>query len=256
MELGLDGRTALVCASTSGLGLATAQALDRAGANIVLSGRRADRVNDLATELRSAIGVAVDLTHPEAADRLVDAATQHFGAVDILVLNNGGPPPSTALETGPEDLARGMELLVSPMQRLLRLTVPAMRQRRWGRVLAIGSSGVDEPIPNLAVSNAARAALAGLLKTLAGEVARDGVTVNMLLPGRIDTPRVRSLDAATAERTGRPAAEVAEDSAAAIPAGRYGTPQEFGDTAAFLCSERASYITGTRVRVDGGMVRH
>jgi 3-oxoacyl-[acyl-carrier protein] reductase len=136
------------------------------------------------------------------------------------------------------------------------VVLPGMRERGWGRVLAIGSSGIEEPIANLAVSNAARAGLAALLKTLAAEVARDGVTVNLILPGRIDTPRVRSLDEAQAKRTGATPAEIAVSSAASIPAGRYGTPKEFGDTAAFLCSDLASYITGTKVRVDGGLVRH
>ncbi len=129
-----------------------------------------------------------------------------------------------------------------------------MRERGWGRVLAVGSSGVQQPIANLARSNAARAALAGYLKTLAGEVGRDGVTVNMALPGRIDTDRVATLDEGAAKRRGSDAATVRRASEAAIPLGRYGTPEEFGDVAAFLCSERAAYVTGAQIRIDGGAI--
>jgi 3-oxoacyl-[acyl-carrier protein] reductase len=132
--------------------------------------------------------------------------------------------------------------------------LPAMRERGWGRILAIGSSGVQQPIPNLVRSNVARAGLAAYLKTLAGEVARDGVTVNMILPGRIDTDRVAGLDANQAERRGIDIESVRKQSEGSIPAGRYGKPVEFADVAAFLCSERASYVTGSQVRVDGGLI--
>jgi 3-oxoacyl-[acyl-carrier protein] reductase len=139
---------------------------------------------------------------------------------------------------------------------LLRAVVPGMRERGWGRVLAVGSSGVEAPLPNLAASNVGRAALAAYLKTLATEVAADGVTVNLLLPGRIATDRVAALDEAAARRQDRPVAEVRAASRAAIPTGRYGEPAEFGAVAAFLCSERASYVTGSLVRCDGGMLAH
>lgn len=255
MKLDLDGRTALVCASTSGLGLAIARALDDEGANVVLCGRRGELAAAEAERMSHALGVGADLTDPAAPRRLVDAAVEAFGPVDILVLNAGGPPPGPAVDTSTDTLRAGAATMLYPMQELVRLTVPAMRSRRWGRVLAVGSSGVEQPLPDLAVSNAVRAALAGLLKTLAAEVAGDGVTVNMLLPGRIATDRVAALDRAKAEREGRDVADVEAASRASIPAGRYGRPEEFGDVAAFLCSDRAGYVTGTRIRVDGGLVR-
>lgn len=254
MDLGLHGRTAVVCASTSGLGLAIARALDAEGANVVVSGRRGDLARAEAGRLRHGVGVQVDLTEPGGPERLLRAATDAFGGVDIVVLNGGGPPPSGAADLDPAALRAGVELLLYPQHELVRLALPAMRARGWGRILAVGSSGVEQPIPDLAISNTGRAALAGLLKTLAAEVAADGVTVNMLLPGRIATERVAALDRGRAERTHRDLAEVEAASRAAIPAGRYGEPDEFGAVAAFLCSDRASYVTGTRLRVDGGLV--
>ncbi len=254
MDLGIRGRVALVCASTSGLGLGVARSLAAEGARVVLTGRRADLLERLAAELPEAIGAPGDLTEPETPRRLVAAAEERFGPVDILVLNSGGPPPGDAADQTRESLLAAVGQLLLPQQELIRLVLPGMRERRWGRILAIGSSGVAAPIPGLAASNTGRAALAGLLKTLAGEVARDGVTVNMLLPGRIATDRVAALDAARAARAGRSVAEVEAESKAAIPAGRYGTPEEFGAVGAFLCGEPAAYVTGCQIRVDGGLV--
>jgi 3-oxoacyl-[acyl-carrier protein] reductase len=255
MDLGLDDRTALVAASTGGLGLAIAQALAAEGANVVLSGRRADVAAEHARQLPSAIGVGVDLTEPDGPAQLCDAAEEAFGQVDIVVLNSGGPRPGAASEVTPDDLKGAAGLLLHPHQRLIQRLLPGMRERGWGRILAVGSSGVQQPIPNLALSNALRGALAGLLKTLAGEVAADGITVNMILPGRIATDRVGELDAAKAEREGLSVAEVEQRSQTNIPTARYGRPEEFGAVAAFLCSSKASYINGSQVRVDGGLIR-
>lgn len=255
MDLGLSGRTAVVCASTSGLGEATARALGAEGANVVVSGRRGDRARDIAGQLPHAIGVEIDLTAEDGPDRLIAAATEAFGAVDVLVLNGPGPRPGPATEVSGQDASTAVDLLLRPHLRLVSLVLPGMRARGWGRVLAIGSSGVAAPLPNLALSNLGRAALAGYLKTLATEVAADGVTVNLLLPGRISTDRTAALDAANAERTGRTVAEVAAQSRASIPAGRYGRPAEFGSVGAFLCGEPAAYLTGVAVRCDGGLVR-
>jgi 3-oxoacyl-[acyl-carrier protein] reductase len=171
------------------------------------------------------------------------------------VLNGPGPRPGAAAEVAGDDVAQAVDTLVRPHQRLVQLALPGMRERRWGRVLAIGSSGITSPLPNLALSNLGRAALAGYLKTLAAETAADGVTVNLLLPGRIATDRVASLDAAAAQRSGRTVEEVEAASRATIPAGRYGQPEEFGAVGAFLCSDLASYVTGTALRCDGGLVR-
>lgn len=255
MDLGIGGRTALVCASTSGLGLGIARALADEGARTVLCGRRGELAAREAAALPAAIGVGIDLDQPSAAQQLLQETVEAFGPVQILVLNSGGPPAGLAAEQDRESLQSALDRLLLPQQELIRLCLPAMLDRRWGRILAVGSSGVVEPLPGLALSNVARAALAALLKTLAGEVADCGVTVNMLLPGRIATDRVAALDRQRADKGGRTLEAEQAASEATIPAGRYGTPEEFGATAAFLASDAASYITGVQLRVDGGLGR-
>jgi 3-oxoacyl-[acyl-carrier protein] reductase len=255
MDTGLKGRTAVVPGASSGLGLAVARSLAAEGVNVVLGGRRGELVRDEAAKLPSAVGVEVDLTDPAATDALIGAAQDHFGPVDVLVLNGGGPPPGTAVDFTPEQLADAVALLVQPHQRLVRAVLPGMRERGFGRIVAIGSSGVQAPIDRLVASNAARAALAGYLKTLANEVAADGVTVNMVLPGRIATDRTTSIDNATAERTGTTPEEARAKAEAGIPAGRYGTPDEFAAVVTFLAGAGASYVTGEQIRCDGGLVR-
>jgi 3-oxoacyl-[acyl-carrier protein] reductase len=255
MDLGLTGRTAVVCASTSGLGAATASALGREGANVIVNGRNADQARKLASELPSARGVPVDITAPDGPESLISAAVSAFGQVDVLVLNGPGPQPSLAADVTGDDAAAAIDLLVRRHVTLVQLVLPAMRQRGWGRILAIGSSGVAAPLPHLALSNLGRAALAGYLKTLAGEVATDGVTVNMLLPGNIATARLSALDTMAAKMSGHSLDDVQAAAQRQIPAGRYGRPEEFGAVAAFLCSDLASYVTGTALRCDGGMVR-
>jgi 3-oxoacyl-[acyl-carrier protein] reductase len=255
MDTGLQGRTAIVPGSSSGLGLAVARSLAAEGADVVLAGRRGELVQAQAAALPSAIGVEVDLTDPDAAALLVAEAEQRFGPVDVLVLNGGGPPPGTADTFSPEQFATAVDLLVQPHLRLVAAVLPGMRERGFGRIVAVGSTGVQQPINGLVASNAARGALAGYLKTLAGEVAADGVTVNMVLPGRIDTDRVAVLDRAVAERSGSSPEEQRALAEAAIPAGRYGTPDEFAAVVTFLASAAASYVTGEQVRCDGGMIR-
>lgn len=254
MDLGLAGRTAIVCASTSGLGEATARALAAEGARVAVSGRRAERAGSIAAELPEAVGVGVDLTDPDGPDTLVARATEALGPVDVLVLNSGGPPPSTAASVDAEAIGEALVPLLYAQQRLVSLVLPGMRERGWGRILGVGSVGVVAPIPGLALSNVGRAALAGYLKTLATEVAPDGVTVNDLLPGRIATARTAQVDAHQADREGADVGAVEARNAAGIPAGRYGRAAEFGAVAAFLCSDAASYVTGTAVRCDGGLV--
>jgi 3-oxoacyl-[acyl-carrier protein] reductase len=254
MDLGLHGRTAVVAASTGGLGEAVARALGAEGAHVVVSGRRGERAREIAAQLPRAIGVEVDLTAEDGPAELIAAATSEFGPVDVVVLNGPGPRPSRAADLTDADLDAAVATLVRPHRRLVSLVLPGMRERGWGRVLAIGSSGIVAPLPDLAASNLGRAALAGWLKTLAGEVAADGVTVNLLLPGRIDTSRVAQLDEAAAARTGQSVEEVRAASQARIPAGRYGLPEEFGAAGAFLCSDAAGYVTGVALRCDGGLV--
>lgn len=255
MDLGLHGRTAVVAASTAGLGEAVARALAAEGAQVVVAGRRGDRAQQIAAELPRAVGVELDLTAADGPARLVAAAESAFGPVDVAVLNGPGPRPGRAADLTDDDVTAAVDALVVPHRRLVAAVLPGMRERGWGRVLAVGSSGVAAPLPNLAASNVGRAALAAWLKTLAAEVAAEGVTVNLLLPGRIATDRVAELDSAAAGRTGRSVEEVRAASRATIPAGRYGRPEEFGAVAAFLCSDAAGYVTGTALRCDGGLVR-
>lgn len=255
MDTGLKGKNVLVPGSSSGIGLAIAQALAEEGANVVLAARREDLVRAEAEKLPSAVGVGIDLTLDGAPEQLVAAAEKAFGPIDVLVLNSGGPAPGGAADvTGEQTLAAVNQLLLQHIT-LVSLVLPGMRERGWGRIVAVGSSGVQAPLPNLALSNIGRAGLAGYLKTLANEVAADGITVNMVLPGRIDTDRVASLDAGAAKRTGKTPEEARASSEATIPAGRYGKPEEFGAVVAFLASVPAAYVTGEQIRCDGGLVR-
>lgn len=252
MDLGITGRTAVVCASTAGLGRATAEALAAEGAQVVVCGRRAEAAEEIAEGLPRAVGIGVDLLAPDGAHTLMRAAESAFGPVDILVLNGPGPRPGRVTGIHEGELGAAMDSLVTAHHRLVSLALPHMREQRWGRILAVGSSAVVAPINDLALSGVGRSALAAYLKMLATEVAADGVTVNMLLPGRIATERVRRIDSARATGSGRTVADVTAESEGQIPVNRYGEPGEFGAVAAFLCSERASYVTGSAVRCDGG----
>lgn len=263
MDLGIAGKTALVAASTGGLGLAVARALAAEGARVAIVGRRRERAKEIVAGLQEAYGstgfdavaIEADLTTPEGIASAVEQTSADLGPIDVLVLNGPGPKPGAASTLSSADLAAAFELLVKPHHALISEILPGMRERRWGRILAVGSSGVAAPLPNLAASNTGRAALAGYLKTLAAEVALDGVTVNMLLPGRIATDRVAELDQAAAKRRGTTLEEIQRESRKTIPARRYGDPAEFGAAAAFLCSAPASYITGVALRCDGGLIR-
>lgn len=254
MDLSLDSRSALVLGSTSGLGLAIAQGLAGEGASVAFCGRRGERAAELAAQYPKALGLEIDLSEEASIDRGIETVVRRFGGIDIVVLNAGGPRPGRADTMTAQDLGAALQTLLLAQIDIAARLLPGMRARKWGRILAVGSSGIQQPIPDLAQSNTVRAALAGYLKTLSREVAADGVTVNMVLPGRIDTDRVAQLDAMRAERTGRDTPTVRKQSEESLPAGRYGTPREFGDVAVFLCSQNASYVNGTQIRVDGGMV--
>lgn len=259
MSTTTDRRVAVVGGATSGLGAASARALAGSGHDLLLWSRDQERLDATAEELTALGGtvrtVAADAADPGAAALVADAALDAFGRVDVLVLNAGGPPVARADEVTAEGLRAAFQLLaVTPVDLANRL-LPPMRERGSGRIVAIMSSGVREPIDTLAYSNAGRAALAAWMKTLARTVAADGVTVNGVLPGRIATPRVASLDAAAAQRTGKDVEDVSRASAAAIPAGRYGRPEELAAVVAFLASDAASYVTGTTIACDGGALR-
>ncbi|MFE1602625.1 SDR family oxidoreductase [Methylobacterium sp. ID0610] len=258
MDLGLKGKRAVVLSSSRGLGRGIAEGLAAEGANVLLAARSGDRLNEAVAAINArgqgrAFAFAGDLK--DSVEAIHAAAQEQLGGVDILVANTGGPPAGQATKVAPEAWAPQFDAMVVPVIRLAGLVLPGMRQAGFGRVLVVASSGVEQPIPNLVMSNALRASLAGWAKTLASEVAAEGVTVNMILPGRIETDRTGELDAANAKAQGKTPAEIAEAARAAIPAKRYGRVQEFADVACFLASERASYVTGSMIRVDGGAIR-
>ena len=244
MDLGLKGRTAIVSGASSGLGLATAEALAAEGANVTMFARRRE-VLEREAERIGALAVRGDVTNPRDLKAVVQRTVEAFGGIDILVWNSGGPPPGPATSVTPETAEEAVELLLVPLIRLVDLCLPHLVQSDGGRILVFTSSAVKEPTEHLALSNTVRPGVTGYAKTLARELGPQGVTVNCVAPGRIDTARLAQL---------YPEGPSEED-LRSIPLGRWGTPQEFGDVACFLASDRARYVTGTTVVVDGGLTR-
>jgi 3-oxoacyl-[acyl-carrier protein] reductase len=255
MDLGLEKRCALVAGASRGLGRAIALALAEEGAEVIAVARNLARLDDLATVSTARGGTitarACDLAEASAIHDLSDVLAR----TEVLILNSGGPPPGPAGEISDDLWSKQFEVMFLSAVRLTRLALPGMRKRGFGRIIAIVSSGVIQPIPNLGVSNAIRSAVVGWAKTLAGEVAGQGITVNCLAPGRIATDRVGELDRGRAQRERICVEEVERQSRSAIPAGRYGDAAEFASVATFLASSRSSYMTGDIIRVDGGMIR-
>lgn len=259
MDLGITGRTALVLGAGGGLGGAIARELAAEGATVVVSDINADAAATTVGAVKSAGGNAWslpgwDLENLDLVDDRVAEIEARSGRVEILVNNTGGPPPSPVSGQPVSLWQRHFASMVLSVVAITDRVLPGMIEQRWGRVVTSTSSGVISPIPNLGLSNALRTSLLGWSKTLAGEVAKHDITANIVLPGRIATERIKFLDRAKAEREDRPVTDVTNESLAAIPAGRYGDPREYGQTVAFLASAAAAYITGAVIRVDGGYI--
>ena len=248
MDLGLDGRLALVMGASRGIGRGIASALAREGAKVAVASRSEERIGRAAAEIEGDVSPFVgDAGDLERMASLPAEVAQRVGPIDILVLNAGGPPVGGALDHGTEEWEEAYRSLVLGPRVLAGAVIPSMRERGWGRIVNVGSSSTKEPIPGLNLSNAHRLAAVGFLKTLSREVAGDGITVNTVATGRFATERLAS-NAGSME-----AAEAAARDE--VPAGRLGRPEEYGDLVAFLCSERAAYITGTTIPIDGGLIR-
>jgi len=258
MNLGINGRVALVLGAGGGLGGAIADALAAEGARLAIADINEEALAGADQRLQTAgantVALHWDISESEALAQNAARIENELGPVSILVNNTGGPPPTPAAGADIDLWHRHFNAMVASVIAITDRFLPGMREAGYGRVVTSTSSGVVAPIPNLAISNALRLALVGWSKTLSREVAPDGVTVNIVLPGRIATDRIRFLDEQKAAREGRTVEEVAAESTASIPMARYGTPEEYGGMVAFLASVQASYITGSIIRVDGGLI--
>jgi 3-oxoacyl-[acyl-carrier protein] reductase len=248
MDLGIGGRTALVMGASGGVGRGVAAALAREGARVAIASSSRERIDRAAGEIEGEVAAFVaDTDDLDRLSSLPAEVAERFGPIEILVTNTGGPPLGGTLDHPREDWDAAYRALVLAPRTLIDAVLPRMRERRWGRIVNVGSSSMREPIPGLALSNAHRMAAIGLFKTLASEVAGDGITVNTVATGRFATQRL-------ADSSG--SLERAEERARVdVPAGRLGTPEEYGDLVAFLCSDRAAYLTGTVIPLDGGLLR-
>src|SRR5580704_17217200 len=254
MDLGINGKVAVVAAASQGLGRACAQALANEGARVAILSRRPEELEKVAKEIGAALPVACNLAVAADIEAAIEKVKEKLGPVSILVNNCGGPPAGTFDSITEKQWADAFEQVFLSALRLTRAVLPMMRAAKWGRVVNIVSSSVEQPIPGLIVSKAFRPALAGWAKTLSAEVAADNILVTYVAPRRSLTSRTEVLERAASEKTGRPIEEIRKGRLVDVPLKRYGTPEEFGAAVAFLASERASYITGSVVRVDGGAV--
>jgi 3-oxoacyl-[acyl-carrier protein] reductase len=260
MDLGLNGKVALVAASSKGLGKASALALAREGARVTICSRTEVDLDAAAEEIRQETGTEVlavpaDLATAEGISLVVAAALEKFDRIDVLVTNSGGPRPGKLADLGDDDWRQAFELVALNFVRLVRAVTPHMRARRWGRIIGIQSSSVKEPVEYLDLSNGIRPGIAGLMKALMPDLARDGITINLVLPGMFLTARINPALASGTAHIDKALAEQLAPLAATVPLGRLGDPIELGNLVAFLASEQASYITGAVYQVDGGRIR-
>ena len=259
MDLQLKGKTALILGGSKGLGRGVADALAAEGVAVAIVARGVEALDRAVSEIASrgakAVGFAADLADWPSLEAAANAARKQLGPIDILLNNSGGPPPSGVAGVPVKVWEDQFHAMVLPLFRITDLLIGDMRARKWGRILNIASVSVVEPIAAIGVSNTLRSAVIGWAKTLATETARDGITVNTLLPGAIKTDRIVQISSAAAERQKISVEDAMQRTAQAIPVGRLGTPAEFGAVAAFLASPLASYVTGSMIRIDGGSLR-
>jgi 3-oxoacyl-[acyl-carrier protein] reductase len=260
MDLGLHGRVALVAASSRGLGKASALALAREGAKVTICARTAPDLEAAAEEIRRETGaevlaVAADLSSAEGIHSVVEATVERFGGVDILVENSGGPPRGGFSDFTDEDWLKAFETVTLNFVRFVREVTPHMRKKGWGRIVGIQSSSVKQPVQNIDLSNGIRPGVAGLMKAIMPDLAKEGITINLVLPGMFLTSRIHPALAARSAEVDEMVKEQLAPLAATIPMGRLGEPSELGSLVAFLASEQASYITGAVYQVDGGSIR-
>ena len=260
MDLGLKGKVAMVAGASRGLGFAVARGLASEGASVSIASRSEQAVEAAAKRICSdtgapAMATAVDVRSADSIAQWHERTMKQFGGVDLLYVNAGGPPAGPSLSFDDAAWTSAFELLVLSAVRMVSLAVPSMKTRKGGAIVVATSSAVKEPIPNLALSNIVRASVAAMSKTLANELAADGIRVNHLMPGRISTDRIIELDTLRGKGTGQSADEVRATYSKTIPMGRYGDPAEFANAAVFLFSDAARYITGASLQVDGGLIR-
>ncbi|HKV44097.1 MAG TPA: SDR family oxidoreductase [bacterium] len=260
MKVDLSGRVAVVSGASAGLGRAIAQGFAEAGADVVIGSRTSDAIRRTANEIagstgRHVMGVPADVSRPEGVDALLSAAMTHFGKINILVANAGGPPPGSALALTDAQWDQAFRQNLMSAVWMIRGAVPSMKAQGGGRIITVITSGVKVPLQNLVLSNVFRSGVVALTKTLSFELAPHKILVNNLAPGRVRTDRTREIDEAAARTSGRPIEEIERQVSATIPAGRYGDPREFANLAVFLASDQASYITGTTIAIDGGATR-
>lgn len=260
MDLGIEGKIAAVGGASAGLGKAIAWSLAREGARIAICARDRDRLERTGTALHRASGRDVfvypaDLGSEDGPGAFIEATVSELGSVDILVCNAGGPPATSLANTPPEAWQQALDLNLLSTIRMVQAAVPYMRRDKWGRIICSTSVSVKSPIPGLILSNTARPGVVGFAKSIAEELAVDGITVNVVCPGFMLTGRVEELAEERAKQTGRKVSEVLNEMIQSVPAGRMGDPKELGDLVAFLASQRAAYITGTTMQIDGGHVR-